>query len=37
LAISCLKNKTPYFDLQGKVLWGATTMMLNELKWLLKG
>lgn len=26
------KIKTPYFDLQGKVLWGATAMMLNELK-----
>jgi 8-oxo-dGTP pyrophosphatase MutT (NUDIX family) len=31
-----LKLKTPYFDVQGKVLWGATAMMLNELKWLLK-
>lgn len=30
------KLKTPYFDVQGKVLWGATAMMLNELKWLLK-
>ena len=30
-----LKLKTPYFDIQGKVLWGATAMMLNELKWLL--
>lgn len=30
------KIKTPYFDLQGKVLWGATAMMLNELKWVLK-
>lgn len=30
------KIKTPYFDVQGKVLWGATAMMLNELKWLLK-
>lgn len=27
-----LKLKTPYFDVQGKVLWGATAMMLNELK-----
>ena len=26
------KLKTPYFDVQGKVLWGATAMMLNELK-----
>ena len=30
------KLKTPYFDVQGKVLWGATAMMLNELKWVLK-
>lgn len=30
------KIKTPYFDVQGKVLWGATAMMLNELKYLLK-
>ena len=29
------KIKTPYFDLQGKVLWGATAMMLNELKRVL--
>lgn len=29
------KIKTPYFDVQGKVLWGATAMMLNELKWVL--
>ena len=28
--------KTPYFDVQGKVLWGATAMMLNELKWVLR-
>jgi hypothetical protein len=30
-----LKLKTPYFDVHGKVLWGATAMMLNELKWVL--
>lgn len=27
-----IKIKTPYFDVNGKVLWGATAMMLNELK-----
>ncbi len=27
-----VKLKTPYFDVDGKVLWGATAMMLNELK-----
>lgn len=31
-----LKLKTSYFDVQGKVLWGATAMMLNELKWVLR-
>ncbi len=25
----------PYFDVNGKVLWGATAMMLNELKFIL--
>jgi 8-oxo-dGTP pyrophosphatase MutT (NUDIX family) len=30
-----LKLKTPYFDVQGKVVWGATAMILNELKHLL--
>lgn len=30
-----LKIKTPYFDIQGKVLWGATAMIMNELKWVL--
>ncbi len=24
-------NQVPYFDLQGKVLWGATAMMVSEL------
>lgn len=32
-----LKVKTPYFDVQGKVLWGATAMIMNEFKWVLKG
>lgn len=31
-----LKIKTPYFDVQGKILWGATAMILNEFKYLLK-
>ena len=31
-----IKIKAPYFDVRGKVLWGATAMMLNELKWVLK-
>jgi 8-oxo-dGTP pyrophosphatase MutT (NUDIX family) len=31
-----IKFKTPYFDVQRKILWGATAMMLNELKWVLQ-
>ncbi|MGZ3862458.1 MAG: NUDIX hydrolase [Bacteroidia bacterium] len=31
-----LKTKTPYFNVQGFVMWGATAMMLSELKELLK-
>jgi 8-oxo-dGTP pyrophosphatase MutT (NUDIX family) len=26
----------PYFDLSGKVVWGATAMILAELKWILQ-
>ena len=28
--------RAPYFDLEGKVVWGATAMMLNEFKLILK-
>ncbi len=28
--------EAPYFDLAGKTVWGATAMMLNELKVILK-
>lgn len=28
--------QAPYFDLEGKVVWGATAMMLNELRWILR-
>lgn len=28
--------RAPYFDLEGKVVWGATAMMLNELRIVLK-
>jgi len=31
-----LKFKTPYFNVQGFVLWGATAMILSEMKELLK-
>jgi 8-oxo-dGTP pyrophosphatase MutT (NUDIX family) len=30
-----LKLSTPYFDVQDKVLWGATAMIMNELRWVL--
>ena len=30
------KLKAPYFSVQGKILWGATAMMLNELKFLIR-
>lgn len=29
------KLKTPYFDVRGKIVWGATAMILNEFKKLL--
>ncbi len=36
LEVRGYKIKTPYFDVQGRILWGATAMMLNEFKQLLK-
>lgn len=30
-----MKN-VPYFELASKTVWGATALILNELKWLLK-
>ncbi len=30
-----MKIKTPYFNVQGQILWGATAMILNEFKTLL--
>ncbi len=30
------KVEAPYFDIHGHVLWGATAMMLNEFKYLIK-
>ncbi len=30
-----MKLKTPYYDVQGKIVWGATAMILNEFKHLL--
>lgn len=28
--------KAPYYDLDGKVLWGATAMIMSEVEWLIK-
>jgi 8-oxo-dGTP pyrophosphatase MutT (NUDIX family) len=30
------KFKTPYFDVEGRIVWGATAMILNEFKHLLQ-
>jgi hypothetical protein len=27
----------PYFDVEGKIIWGATAMILGELLFVLKG
>jgi 8-oxo-dGTP pyrophosphatase MutT (NUDIX family) len=29
--------KTPSFSFNGKIVWGATALMLNELRWMLRG
>ena len=29
------KIKTPFFDINGKILWGATAMILNEMRWII--
>jgi 8-oxo-dGTP pyrophosphatase MutT (NUDIX family) len=31
-----IKFKTPYFDVQGKIVWGATAMILNEFKTIVQ-
>lgn len=31
-----LKLETPYFDINNKIVWGATAAMLNELRHILK-
>lgn len=31
-----LRTETPYFDVENKIVWGATAMMLSELKEILK-
>jgi 8-oxo-dGTP pyrophosphatase MutT (NUDIX family) len=36
LTTSGLKIKAPYFNVHGNVLWGATAMLLSEVKQLLK-
>ena len=29
-------KRVPYYNVKGKTLWGATAMMLNEIKMLFK-
>jgi hypothetical protein len=29
------KLKTPYFNVEGEIIWGATAMILNEFKKLI--
>jgi len=29
--------KMPYFEHQGHQIWGATAMMLSEIKWMIRG
>lgn len=36
LDVRGIKIKTPYFNVQGKILWGATAMILSEFKSLLQ-
>lgn len=35
LEVNGYKIKTPYFDIRGKIVWGATAMILNELKHII--
>lgn len=37
LAGENLKITAPYFDVQDKILWGATAMILNEMKEMMRG
>lgn len=30
-----MRFSTPYFDINKKILWGATAMIMNELKWIV--
>lgn len=36
LSNGLIMENTPYFDIQGHTVWGATAMMLGELKMILK-
>ncbi len=31
-----IKLNAPYYDINGKTLWGATAMMISELMWMVK-
>ncbi|MBX2946699.1 MAG: CoA pyrophosphatase [Cyclobacteriaceae bacterium] len=36
LAAGRYKMMAPHFEVEGEIVWGATAMMLNELRWLLR-
>jgi 8-oxo-dGTP pyrophosphatase MutT (NUDIX family) len=36
LAAGRYRLMAPHFEIEGEVVWGATAMMLNELRWVLR-
>jgi 8-oxo-dGTP pyrophosphatase MutT (NUDIX family) len=36
MAAGLYRMKAPHFEIEGEVVWGATAMMLNEFRWILK-
>ena len=37
IAAGQYKMMAPYFDIEGEIVWGATAMMLNELRLVVRG
>ncbi len=36
LAAGRYRMNAPHFDIEGEVVWGATAMMLNEFRWIVR-
>jgi 8-oxo-dGTP pyrophosphatase MutT (NUDIX family) len=36
LAAGRYRLRAPHFEIEGEIVWGATAMMLNELRWVLR-